>query len=388
MLDLASVVSDVRRGMIPAHVYADPEIFAAERDRLFTRSWVFLAHESEIPDPGDYVVRRVLADSFIVARDEAGVVRVMFNMCLHRGMQVCRAEMGNASHFRCPYHAWTYRNDGRLAGLPFHEEAYGGEDGFARAGQSLLPAPSMGTHNGLIFISLDPDAPALSDYLGDFAFYLDFYTRQSPAGVELRGPQRWRIKANWKIGAENFAGDSYHTPHTHASVVDIGLFREPKASKRKEGALYQAGPGAGTTYKLPPGGGLADQLRYVGQPEPGSQLAAGRRGRDRGPVHLAAPVAAGQRARDRGPVLVRGGRGRTGRLQAQVVQGVPDVLRHLRHVRAGRRGELGLDHRHGRRVDGATADPEQPDGTDLRRQAAQAAAGCLRRTRRGLPGLR
>jgi phenylpropionate dioxygenase-like ring-hydroxylating dioxygenase large terminal subunit len=186
-------------------------------------------------------------------------------------MQVCRAEMGNASHFRCPYHAWTYRNDGRLAGLPFHEEAYGGEDGFARIGQSLLPAPSMATHNGLIFISLDPDAPALRDYLGDFAFYLDFYTRQSPAGLELRGPQRWRIKANWKIGAENFAGDSYHTPHTHASVVDIGLFREPKASKRKEGALYQAGPGAGTTYKLPPAGnehsGFADQLRYVGYPD-------------------------------------------------------------------------------------------------------------------------
>ena len=85
--------------------------------------------------------------------------------------------------------------------------------------------------------------------------------------MELRGPQRWRIKANWKIGAENFAGDSYHTPHTHASVVDIGLFREPKASKRKEGALYLAGPGAGTTYKLPPGGGFADQLRYVGYPD-------------------------------------------------------------------------------------------------------------------------
>jgi len=170
MLDLASVVSDVRRGMIPAHVYADPEIFALERDRLFARSWMFLAHQSEIPDPGDYVVRRVLADSFIVARDEAGAVRVMFNMCLHRGMQVCRAEMGNASHFRCPYHAWTYRNDGRLTGLPFHEEAYGGEDGFARAGQTLLPAPSMDTHNGLIFVSLDPGAPPLADYLGDFAF--------------------------------------------------------------------------------------------------------------------------------------------------------------------------------------------------------------------------
>jgi phthalate 3,4-dioxygenase alpha subunit len=264
---LAAVLADVRRGMIPAHIYGDPQIFALERMRLFARSWVFLAHESEIPDRGDYVVRRVLADSFIVARDESGAARVMFNMCLHRGMQVCRAEMGNASHFRCPYHAWTYRNDGSLTGLPFHAEAYGGEDGFPREGQSLLPAPALGIHNGLIFISLDPGVPPLREYLGDFAFYLDFYTRQSPAGVELRGPQRWRVKANWKIGAENFAGDSYHTPHTHASVVDIGLFREPKASKRKEGALYVAGPGAGTTYKLPPGGDFAGQLRYVGYPE-------------------------------------------------------------------------------------------------------------------------
>jgi phthalate 3,4-dioxygenase subunit alpha len=151
--------------------------------------------------------------------------------------------------------------------VPFHGEAYGGEDGFARIGQSLLPAPAMGSYNGLIFASLDPDAPPLRDYLGDFAFYLDFYTRQSPAGVELRGPQRWRVKANWKIGAENFAGDSYHTPHTHASVVDIGLFREPKANKRKEGALYTAGPGAGTTYKLPPGGDFTSQLAYVGYPD-------------------------------------------------------------------------------------------------------------------------
>ena len=267
MIDVAAVVSQVRRGMIPAHVYGDPEIFALERDRIFPRSWVYLAHESEIPDPGDYVVRRVLTDSFIVVRDEAKTVRVMFNMCLHRGMQLCRAEMGNASHFRCPYHAWTYRNDGRLAGLPFHEDAYGGEDGFARTGQRLLPAPSMDTYRGLIFVSLDPDAPPLRDYLGDFAFYLDFYVNQSPAGLAVRGPQRWRVKANWKIGAENFAGDSYHTPHTHASVVEIGLFREPKANKRKEGALYQAGPGAGTTYKLPPGSDFASQLRYVGYPD-------------------------------------------------------------------------------------------------------------------------
>lgn len=131
-MDHSEVLADVRRGgMIPAYMYNDSEIFELEKQRLFSRAWLFVAHESEIPQPGgDYVVRRVLQDSFIVARDSAGEVRVMFNMCLHRGgMQICRAEMGNASNFRCPYHGWTYRNDGRILGLPFHQEAYGGDAG-------------------------------------------------------------------------------------------------------------------------------------------------------------------------------------------------------------------------------------------------------------------
>lgn len=106
--------------------------------------------------------------------------------------------MGNATHFRCPYHGWSYRNDGRITGLPFHQEAYGGEEGFRRKGQALLPAPAIDIYNGLIFVSLDPDAPPLTEYLGDFTFYLDYYTKQSASGLELRGPQRWRVKSNWK----------------------------------------------------------------------------------------------------------------------------------------------------------------------------------------------
>lgn len=266
MTDQSVVLDDVRRGMIPAHIYNDAELFALEKERLFSRAWLFVAHESEVPKAGDYVVRRVLEDSFIISRDEQGVVRAMFNMCLHRGMQVCRAEMGNASHFRCPYHGWSYRNDGRIVGLPFHKEAFGGEEGFARKSQTLLPAPSLDTYNGMIFISLDPDAPPLEEFLGDFRFYLDYYTKQSASGIELRGPQRWRVKANWKIGAENFAGDMYHTPQTHTSVVEIGLFREPKAEKRKDGTTYWAGNGGGTTYKLPDGN-FDERLSYVGYPD-------------------------------------------------------------------------------------------------------------------------
>jgi len=266
MTDYAQVFDDVRRGMIPAHIYNDRELFDLEKERLFSRAWLFVAHESEIPQDGDYVVRRVLNDSFIVARDSSGDIRAMFNMCLHRGMQVCRAEMGNASNFRCPYHGWSYRNDGRLTGLPFHKDAYGGEEGFKKKGQTLLPAPNLASYNGLIFISMDPDAESLEEFLGDFKFYLDFYTKQSRHGLEVRGPQRWRIKANWKIGAENFAGDMYHTPQTHTSVVEIGLFREPKAEKRKDGATYWAHKGGGTTYKLPPGT-FEERMRYVGYPD-------------------------------------------------------------------------------------------------------------------------
>lgn len=104
----------------------------------------------------------------------------------------------------------------------------------------------------MIFISLDPDAPPLREFLGDFAFYLDYCTKQSPSGIELRGPQRWRVKANWKIGAKNFVGDMYHTPQTHTSVVKIGLFREPKADERKDGCGYaETLPGAGCSPPSP-----------------------------------------------------------------------------------------------------------------------------------------
>jgi phthalate 3,4-dioxygenase subunit alpha len=275
-IDIAALTEPSRRGLVPAHVYNDREVFELERDRLFSRAWVFVAHVSEIPNPNDYVVRNILADSLLVTRDAAGEIHVMFNMCVHRGMQMCRAERGSAGTFRCPYHAWTYRNDGTLAGLPFHLDAYGGEAGFRKEGQALLAVPSVAIHNGLIFASLDPDAMPFEEWLGDFSYYLDFYTQPTEAGIELRGPQRWRAKTNWKIGAENFIGDSYHTPHTHASVVEIRLFGEPRPNKRKEGVLYHAGPGGGTTYKLPPDGDFESALDYVGYtPEMVSLMSAG-----------------------------------------------------------------------------------------------------------------
>lgn len=264
-MDIEQLVERVDQGRLPAGIYSDPAVHRLERERVFPRTWQFMAHESEIPGPGDYVVRRIVDDSFIVVRGNDGVVRVLLNMCRHRGMQVCRAEAGTTGHFRCPYHAWTYRNTGELAAVPFHADAYGGDAGLERSGAGLVEAPRTEIHRGMIFSCLDPDVAPLRESMGGFDFYLDLYVHHSESGMELRGPQRWVIQSNWKIGAENFSGDSYHTPHTHVSVVEIGLFLEPKAHRRKEGALYWAGAGGGTTYKLPTGD-FDENLAYIGYP--------------------------------------------------------------------------------------------------------------------------
>src|SRR5579864_1348448 len=110
---------------ISLRLFTDPEIYRWELERLFTRAWIVLAHESEVPNPGDYVSRSIGQDPVIVSRDQDGAVHVLLNVCAHRGMQVCRAEYGHTSTFRCPYHGWVYGLDGSLKGVPAEKEIYG-----------------------------------------------------------------------------------------------------------------------------------------------------------------------------------------------------------------------------------------------------------------------
>lgn len=207
---------------VPAGIINDPEVHEVERARVFGRAWVFLGHESEVREPGDYVVRYIAEDQFIVCRDEDGAIRVHLNSCRHRGMQVCRADKGNASHYRCPYHGWTYTNQGNLVGVPAGKDAYGNQ--LKKSEWGLQPIPKFGIYKGLVFGNLDPDAMPLEDYLGDMLFYLDLVLDRSDGGLEVVGaPQRWIIDANWKLGADNFVGDAYHTLMTHRSMVELGL---------------------------------------------------------------------------------------------------------------------------------------------------------------------
>lgn len=209
-------------GTIPSVIHNNQEVHDAELERIFGRSWVFVGHESEIPTAGDYAKRYIGDSPFIFVRDENEEIQVLFDSCQHRGTTVVRAEQGNATHFRCPYHNWTYKNTGELIGVPHKEQFFQELD---MCEHSLESAARVDTYEGLVFASMSHSAPSLAEYLGDFTWYLDLNLNFVEGGMEVVGePIRWEIDTNWKIGADNFTGDSYHTLATHKSAMDLDIF--------------------------------------------------------------------------------------------------------------------------------------------------------------------
>lgn len=206
------------RGVMPVEPFQDDRVFRAEMERIFTRSWVFVGHESEIPNSGDFVLRRIGLDQVIVSRTGDRVVHVLLNHCRHRGAPVCAEDSGNATRFRCPYHGWIFKNDGDFVGAPLSSDAYGTRPDPKKWG--LLKAPKVEILHGLIFANLDPDAPTLREYLGGAAWMLDAAFGIHPDGFQvLAPPERFIIRADWKSGAENFSGDSYHVQTAHYSAT-------------------------------------------------------------------------------------------------------------------------------------------------------------------------
>jgi nitrite reductase/ring-hydroxylating ferredoxin subunit len=216
---LISDLIDVEHKVASLRLFSDPEVYRAEQKWLFGRSWNIVAHESEIPNAGDYVMRHIAEDSVIVTRSRDGHISVMLNVCTHRGMQVCRAEAGNSSNFKCPYHGWVFGTEGNLIGAPFEREMYGTELDKPNLG---LRQARVSLYAGIVFANWDPTAPPLEDFLGDFTFYLDTIFKRSKNGLVCVGaPQRFKINANWKIPSEQFCGaDGYHVATLHRTLIE------------------------------------------------------------------------------------------------------------------------------------------------------------------------
>src|SRR5690349_914679 len=207
----------VQPDRVSGRVYYDQAIFDEELEKIWYRDWIYVAHESEIPEPGDYVTRRIGLQPVIVSRDEDGAVHLLLNRCMHRGNTVCQSERGNAHAFRCAYHGWTYSNRGALVGVPY---AAGYDETFSRSEYSLARVGRIATYRGLIFGSMSPSGPSLEARLGGAARLIDQFVDLSPEGeVVLRsGVLKHSYRGNWKMALENSV-DGYHPNILHHAAM-------------------------------------------------------------------------------------------------------------------------------------------------------------------------
>src|ERR1043165_3032673 len=169
--DEVAKLVDTEQGFISREIFVDPDLYKEELDKVFTRAWLFIGHESLIPNPGDFYTTRMGEESVILCHDKAGLVHAFLNSCRHRGMKVCRYEQGNTSIFTCPYHSWSYTTDGKLQGVPLYRALYDGT--VNREEWSLIEVPKLALYKGTVWASWDPAAPDFLDYLGSAVDHLD-----------------------------------------------------------------------------------------------------------------------------------------------------------------------------------------------------------------------
>ena len=208
----------VRDDHVHGSLYTDPAIYQAELQKIWSRTWVYVGHESEVPNPNDFVMKSIGPEPILMTRDKSGSINLLHNRCPHRGNRVCMSEKGNARSFTCPYHGWTFANDGALRGYPFPS----GYEGADRSALGLGKVARVASHRGFVFGSLAEEGESLLDHLGAAAGAIDALCMNSPEGeVEVTaGYLKHKVKANWKFLVENET-DGYHPSFVHASIFEV-----------------------------------------------------------------------------------------------------------------------------------------------------------------------
>ena len=219
--ELAALIEDDR---VHHRLYTDPDIFRLETDRIFGRVWLFVAHESQLREPGDFVRTAMGNRDVLATRHKDGQVYVMHNACAHRGARICSVAAGHTGTFTCPYHGWSFHTDGALASVP-HRKSY--PESFDPATHGLKRAPRVDSYRGFVFASLAEGGPSLIDFLGAMTGAIDNLVDRSPEGeIEVAGGsfvQEYR--GNWKLHHEN-ANDTVHPGFVHESSVATARTQE------------------------------------------------------------------------------------------------------------------------------------------------------------------
>ena len=199
-------------------VFLNEAVFELEMRHLFEGGWVYLAHESQIPNANDFLTTYIGRQPVIVTRDAQGEFSCLANACSHRGARVCRVKQGTRRTFTCSFHGWVYDNHGRNLDVRGYD-AGGYLPKFERR-ELGLPRARIESYRGFLFGSLNPDVPALETHLAGSKYFIDLILDQSPTGkVEvIPGRTTYTYNGNWKLAAENGV-DGYHGPTVHASYI-------------------------------------------------------------------------------------------------------------------------------------------------------------------------
>ena len=207
----------VREGEIHSSVYSNPELFALEMERLFHRRWLFLGHESQLPEAGSYFTGRLGQVPVVCVRGEDGQVRTFVNRCTHRGAKVCQGTAGKVPRLVCPYHGWTFELSGKLSWIPLREEYTGPA---CERLHDLHQVAAAESYRGFLFASLYEPSTGLSDYLGHFRTMIDNLVDRAPGGSVTAAPVliRHKYRANWKLTFENL-NDTLHARVAHSAAA-------------------------------------------------------------------------------------------------------------------------------------------------------------------------
>lgn len=201
-------------------VYTDPTLFEQEMDRIFGCAWIYVGHESQVKNPGDFYTTRIGRQPVIMVRHSNSKIYVLNNRCAHRGAVLATEETGNVAEFRCAYHGWTYRTDGSLSAVPI---AYGypGNLDIDDPANGLQPVSRSSSYRGFVFASFAPDGPELEEFLGHMTTSFDDMIDRAPGNkLEVAGGVfKHAFDANWKVYLENLC-DGVHPSNVHESSID------------------------------------------------------------------------------------------------------------------------------------------------------------------------
>ncbi|MDT3670216.1 MAG: aromatic ring-hydroxylating dioxygenase subunit alpha [Aromatoleum sp.] len=203
--------------------YKSPEVFELEKERIFSKCWLYVGHESEVAKKNDYVARRVGGRELVFLRDREGKIRAHYNSCTHRGPIVVREPRGNRKSFTCEYHGWVFNNTGKL--MSFSADSGYRENQNCDGRLNLTPVERLEDYRGFYFVNFNPKAISLYDYLDGARDAFDQLCEQAEDGLEvLQGELAYSTKANYKYLMEN-SYDGYHVGPTHATYVEYLLER-------------------------------------------------------------------------------------------------------------------------------------------------------------------